>query len=238
MEKKDLKEQIRKIILEKLKDLNLEKSENKIKEDLVLNIPHKVITASDIESLDNHSIVKIRSDAIITPLAKEIIENKKINLSFSDIKKENLKIALGSDHAGYKLKEELKAFLKRKNIDYFDFGTHSEERVDFNEFAYKVAREVSDGNFDFGIIIDGLGIASSIVANKLPGIRAAVCNDTKSAAISKEHVWSNILTLGSMSITPDEMRDIVDTWLKTPFGTDRYERRVKKIFELERKLEG
>ncbi len=237
MEKDELKEQIKKIISEKLKELNFKESNEK-EESLILNISQKVITASDLENLAPQSIIKIRSDAIITPLGKEIIDEKKIKITFSDIERENIKIAIGSDHAGYKLKEELKAFLKRKNIDFFDFGTHSEERVDFNEFAYKVAKEVSDGNYDFGIVIDGLGIASSIVANKLPGIRAAVCNDTKSAAISKEHVWSNILTLGSLSVTPEQMREIVDIWINTQYGEGRYERRVKKIFELEKKIGG
>ncbi len=236
MDEKELKEKIRQLIVEKLekyKETELTEEKNSSPK---YEINQRVITASDFENIEDYSYISIKSDAIITPLAREIIKTKKLNVIFSDIKKDKIKIAIGSDHAGYKLKEELKTFLKLKGIEFFDFGTDGEERVDFNEYAYKVAKEVSDGNFDYGIIIDGLGIASSIVANKLSGIRAAPCTDAKSAKISREHIWSNVLTLGSMILTVEKMREIVDTWLNTPYGKGRYERRVKKILELEKKL--
>lgn len=143
-----------------------------------------------------------------------------------------MKIAIGSDHAGYKLKEIIKAFLKRKKIEFKDFGTNSEASCDYPDLAFPVAKAVARGEFDRGILICGSGVGVTITANKVKGIRAVNAYDTYTAKQSREHGDCNVLCLAGRKLTRAKATKIVDVWLKTEFsGDERHLRRIKKIEE-------
>ncbi|MDS1030347.1 ribose 5-phosphate isomerase B [Bacillota bacterium LX-D] len=146
-----------------------------------------------------------------------------------------MKIAIGSDHGGYALKEKVVAYLQAKDVELTDFGTMGVDSVDYPDYALKVAEAVAEGQYDRGILICGTGIGIGIAANKVPGIRAALCNDTFSARASREHNDANILTMGERVIGPGLALDIVDIWLKTEFAGGRHSRRIAKIKEIEQK---
>lgn len=145
------------------------------------------------------------------------------------------KIAIGADHGGWALKEKLAEHLRSKGQTVDDCGTHGEESVDYPDFAHVVARKVADGSCRWGIVVDGAGIGSAMVANKVPGARAALCYDLSSAKNSREHNHANILTLGAGLIGEGLARQIVDVWLATPWGEGRHARRAAKISEVERR---
>lgn len=145
-----------------------------------------------------------------------------------------MKVAIGCDHGGFHLKEDIKQYLEEKGIEYKDFGTHSVESVDYPDIAEPLAKAVAAGQFDRGILICGTGIGIGIAANKVKGIRAALCHDTFSACASREHNNANILTMGERVIGPGLALDIVDIWLHTEFTGGRHERRVNKIMAIEK----
>ena len=145
-----------------------------------------------------------------------------------------MKVAIGADHGGYRLKEDIKGLLEDLGVDYKDFGTHSIESADYPDVALPVAQSVADGLFDRGILICGTGIGIGIAANKVKGIRAALVHDTFSAHASREHNDANILTMGERVIGPGLARDIVTIWLATDFEGGRHERRVEKIMAIEK----
>jgi ribose 5-phosphate isomerase B len=144
-----------------------------------------------------------------------------------------MKIAIASDHAGFKLKEEITLFFKEVGLTIEDKGTFSEDSCDYPDFALKLAQEVADGKAEKGIFICGTGIGGSITANKVKGIRAALCHDEFTAKMSREHNDSNILCLGSRVLTKDKAFRIVDIWLKTKFAGDRHQRRIDLISKIE-----
>lgn len=144
-----------------------------------------------------------------------------------------LKIALGADHAGFRLKEQVREYLKSKGVEVEDFGATSEVSVDYPDFAEKVAQRVSRRKADFGVLVCGTGIGMAMSANKVPGVRAANCNDTLSAFYARSHNNANVLALGGRLADPATARKIIDTWLETPFEGGRHERRVNKIAALE-----
>ncbi|MCT4619006.1 MAG: ribose 5-phosphate isomerase B [Marinisporobacter sp.] len=146
-----------------------------------------------------------------------------------------MKIALGSDHGGYQLKDAIKKHLEEKGLQYEDFGTNSSESVDYPEFGMKVAEAVVSGEFEKGIICCGTGIGISISANKVPGVRCAVVSDTFCAQMSREHNNANVLALGERVTGVGLALKIVDTWLETEFAGGRHERRVDKITDIEKK---
>ncbi|KYH34921.1 ribose-5-phosphate isomerase B [Clostridium tepidiprofundi DSM 19306] len=146
-----------------------------------------------------------------------------------------MKIALGSDHGGIELKRDIIKHLEKKGIEIKDFGTYTEESCDYPDFALKVAEEVASKNYDFGILVCGTGIGISISANKVPGIRAALCHDTFSAHATREHNDANILALGGRIVGVGLALDIVDAFLNAEFQGGRHERRVNKITEIEKK---
>lgn len=146
-----------------------------------------------------------------------------------------MKIAIGSDHGGFKLKEIIKTFLQDQSFFFQDFGTLSEDSVDYPDFALKVAEAVAGGQFDRGILICGTGIGIGIAANKVKGIRAALCHDTFSARASREHNNANILTMGERVIGPGLALDIVKVWLESEFTGGRHAIRIGKIQDIEEK---
>jgi ribose 5-phosphate isomerase B len=142
-------------------------------------------------------------------------------------------VAIGADHGGFALKERLAFRLREGGWEVHDCGTDSSESVDYPEFAHAVALLVAEGTCSVGIIVDGAGIGSAMVANKVPGVRAALCYDLSSAANSREHNHANVLTLGA-GLTGEALAwQIVEAWLDTPWGEERHARRVAKITEIE-----
>ena len=141
-------------------------------------------------------------------------------------------IAVGSDHGGFALKQEILAYLKEKGLDYKDYGCFEEKSCDYPEYAHAVAHAVADGICDRGILICGTGIGMSMAANKVPGIRAALCGDCFSAQMTREHNDANILALGARVVGPGLALKIVETFLTTDFsGEERHARRISQIEE-------
>lgn len=144
-------------------------------------------------------------------------------------------VAIGGDHGGFKLKQTLKKYLEEElGVTVKDLGTTSEESVDYPDFAIAVARAVATGECEKGIVIDTMGIGSSIAANKVKGVRAALCNDVSTARNSRGHNDANVLALGSRVINPGLARTIVKAWLSTSFEGGRHGRRVQKIIDAEK----
>lgn len=144
-------------------------------------------------------------------------------------------VALGADHGGFRLKERLKEHLEDRGCTVVDCGTDSEASVDYPDVAHRVARLVGDGQCRAGVIVDGAGIGSAMVANKVPGVRAALCYDLSSARNSREHNHANVLTLGAGLIGDALAVQIVDLWLDTEWGPGRHADRVAKITAVERR---
>lgn len=144
-----------------------------------------------------------------------------------------MQVAIGSDHGGFELKEDLKAFLATAGHPFIDFGCHSLAAVDYPDFAVAVAQAVADGLFERGIMVDGAGIGSCMAANKVPGVRAALCYDLTTARNAREHNDANLLTLGGGLIGKALARQIVQVFLTTELGGERHARRVAKIEALD-----
>jgi len=143
-----------------------------------------------------------------------------------------MKIALASDHGGYALKEHIKQYLKKRDIEIIDLGTDSEESVDYPDFGKACGEFIASGKADKGIIVCGTGIGISIAANKVKGIRCAVVTNTYMAEMSKRHNNANILALGGRVLSLEEAEAIVDTWLDTEFEGGRHQRRVDKLDQM------
>jgi ribose 5-phosphate isomerase B len=144
-------------------------------------------------------------------------------------------VAIGGDHGGYLMKDRIGKWLTENGFEVRDCGTNSPEAVDYPDIAHAVARLVADGTCRWGIVVDGAGIGSCMVANKVPGIRAALCYDISSARNSREHNHANVLTLGAGLIGERLALDIVQTWLGTVWGVGRHAARVDKITAVERR---
>jgi len=147
-----------------------------------------------------------------------------------------MKIVLGSDHAGFELKEDLRAYLVEQKVGVIDLGVSNEEPVDYPDIGASVAEKVSRGEVGRGILICGSGIGMSIVANRFPGVRAALCHGLYTARISREHNDANLLILGGRLIGKGLAREILKVWLETGFQGERHQRRLEKIRALEEKI--
>jgi ribose 5-phosphate isomerase B len=197
----------------------------------------QVITEDDVRGLEEGSRLRIAEGARLTPLAADIVRERRIELVRRVSRRGSRgskMVAVGADHGGFKMKEELKGLLAELGHRVRDYGTDSEDAVDYPDFAHAVARAVADGHADVGIIIDGAGVGSCMTANKVPGVRAAACYSTAVAKNSREHNDANVLTLGSKAITSAEMREIVSAWLSTEISEERHRKRVAKITAVER----
>lgn len=199
-----------------------------------------IITEDDVRGLEDGATLRIGQDARLTPLAADVISERNINV----IRRESRRgsravklVAVGADHGGFKMKEELKGLLAELGHRVQDFGTDSEDAVDYPDFAHAVARSVSEGQSDVGIIIDGAGVGSAMTANKVPGVRAAACYTPEVARNSREHNGANVLTLGSKTIKSAEMREIVKVWLATDLTEERHKKRVAKIDAVQRQYQ-
>lgn len=145
-------------------------------------------------------------------------------------------VAIGTDHGGVDLKEILKKDLLDNGYEVIDVGTHTKDAVDYPDIALAVAQKVASGEACRGVIIDGAGIGSCMAANKVPGIRAALCYDYATAVNSREHNKANVLTLGAGLIGTNLAKQILNTWLTTEFGGDRHARRIDKITAIEKRF--
>lgn len=205
---------------------------------------HTLVTEADINNVPEGGHYQIPPNAIVTPLAKQTALDRRIRLVENDLvaipdsvpnNPQALVVAIGADHGGYPLKENLKTFLKSEGYSTLDVGTYNRDSVDYPDFAHAVALSVTNGEAWQGILIDGAGIGSAMAANKVPGIRAALCYDQATAINSREHNNANVLTLGAGLIGESLAQQIVKTWLSTEFGGGRHARRVNKIMQIERR---
>lgn len=197
----------------------------------------EVITEADVSGLAVGAKLLIREGAIVTPAAKDLIRQRCLELRYRTRRQASglqRVIALGADHGGFQAKERLKKLLDELGYKHRDFGTFSEEAVDYPDFAHAVARAVADGVCDLGIIVDGAGIGSCMTANKVPGVRAAMCYDAATARNSREHNYANVLTLGGKMLSAGQISEVVKTWLATPEGETRHGKRVAKIMAVEK----
>jgi len=140
-----------------------------------------------------------------------------------------MRIAIGSDHAGFDYKEKIRAFLKTAGHDVTDFGTHSPEPVDYPQFIRPVAEAVARGEFERGIVLGGSGNGEAIVANRVKGIRCAVCWNQESARLGRQHNNANVLSLGQRMMPPETALELVKIWLETPFERGRHQHRIELI---------
>ncbi|MES0342954.1 MAG: ribose 5-phosphate isomerase B [Anaerolineales bacterium] len=210
----------------------------------------QLVTELDIKDLPYGSEFRIPPGFLVTPLARQTAMERRIimlkeQLAASPSKAAiptsapgggEKKVAIGADHGGYTLKENLKTVLGELGYGVIDCGTNSAESVDYPDFAFAVAQLVADNRAWRGIIIDGAGIGSCMTANKVPGVRASMCYDQATAANSREHNNANVLTLGAGLLGTNLSKQIMKTWLETSFGGERHARRVDKIMEIERRF--
>lgn len=199
------------------------------------------ISASTIDQLAPGESITIASGDRITPLARDAARERGVQLIEHPIdpparSATNKSIAIGSDHGGFELKRTLHAYLIELGYAPIDCGTFSTDSVDYPDFALAAAELVASGRAGRGIIIDGAGIGSCMTANKVPGIRAAMCYDQATAVNSREHNDANVLTLGAGLIGSTLAKQIVKTFLDTPFGGGRHAKRVDKIVAIERRF--
>ena len=198
-----------------------------------------VITASEVP-LSGPLVVPIGS--IITMEARDLAGRRGVLIrevppdQVPVVRDPQRTIVLGADHGGYALKESLKPLLESLGLIIHDRGVHHGEPADYPDIACAVAEVVASGEAMRGIIVDGAGIGSAMAANKVPGIRAALCYDRATARNSREHNHANILTLGGRLLTATQAEDVVRTWIDTPYGGGRHQARIDKISELERRF--
>jgi ribose 5-phosphate isomerase B len=206
--------------------------------------PLSLVTEADVEAVPPGGQLQIAPRAIVTPLARDAAKERRVTLvsvqpkeptpEGRDRRETPLRVAMGADHGGYALKETLRRYLQDQGYDVRDCGTHGTQSVDYPDLAFQVARLVSEGVCDRGIMIDGAGIGSCMAANKVTGVRASLCYDVSSARNAREHNNANVLTLGGQLIGEALAKQIVDTWLETPFAGGRHARRVEKIMAVEK----
>jgi ribose 5-phosphate isomerase B len=198
----------------------------------------KVVTESDIPATGE---LRAAEGTLFTPSARDLAAARGVRIvavpagEAPVLAPPERTVALGADHGGFALKEFLKPVIEELGLAVRDVGVMDETPADYPDIAEKVALLVVEGKAARGVIIDGAGIGSAMAANKIPGIRAALCYDRASARNSREHNNANVLTLGGRLLTPTQAEQVLRTWLETPFGGARHTARVGKISELERR---
>lgn len=210
-----------------------------------------LVTERDIDEIPYGGEFTIPEGALVTPLARQIAMERRVTMVETGVVTQPImteekqtaptvqgsnQVAIGADHGGYDLKVVLIGYLSELGYTVVDCGTDSTESVDYPDFAFAVAQLVGQGRVSFGIVIDGAGIGSCMAANKVPGVRASMCYDQATATNSREHNNANVLTLGAGMIGANLAKQIVKTWLTTPFGGGRHARRVDKITGIERRF--
>jgi RpiB/LacA/LacB family sugar-phosphate isomerase len=148
-----------------------------------------------------------------------------------------LRVIIGSDHAGFSLKEDVREFLSEASLEVLDVGTYTDESVDYPDFGGKVAEKVSSGEFARGILVCGSGVGMTIVANKFSGVRAVMCLDSQTARMSRKHNDTNVLVLAGRRTDIETAKPIITTWLETEFEGERHSRRLNKVTDIEKQLQ-
>jgi ribose 5-phosphate isomerase B len=202
-----------------------------------------IITETDARMLEPGSTVRLSPRGHVTPLAQDTLRSRRVTVVFEDgraldpIPPQGLmrRIAIGSDHVGFDMKAALVPWLRARGLTVEDVGIAEKEPADYPDIAAAVARRVARDEADAGIVIDGAGIGSAIAANKVAGIRAAMCTNETLARYSREHNAANVLTLGSTLVTVEEAKPIVLRFLESSMREPRYMARVEKIARLERR---
>jgi ribose 5-phosphate isomerase B len=195
-----------------------------------------VITTRDLPPAGE---LRVAAGSIITPSARELAQERGVTIvevapdELSGLAPPERTLAIGADHAGFRLKEALKPVVEEYGYFVRDVGVYEETPADYPDVARQVAELVAGGRAARGIVVDGAGAGSAIAANKIPGIRAAPCYDKASARNSREHNDANVLTLGSRLLTVSQAEEILRTWLTTPFAGGRHSVRIQKISEIE-----
>lgn len=198
----------------------------------------RIVTGEEVRSLPEGSLLDLPPDAIVTDVAREWIEKRRIRIVDHPprpVRPEPVQLAIGSDHAGFEMKQSLAAYLREIGASFLDCGTDSKDAVDYPDFAHQVALAVALGRARRGIVVDGAGIGSAMVANKVPGVRAAACSDETQARNAREHNDANVLTLGSRLIPLENVRKVVAVFLTADFTEPRHRARVAKIEAIEKK---
>jgi ribose 5-phosphate isomerase B len=199
----------------------------------------RVITAVDVPASGE---LRVPIGTLITPSAHEVASARGVRIvelpedQLSALAPPERTLAIGADHAGFRLKEALKPLIEGLGLELRDVGVYDEKPADYPDLALKVAEVVAAGTAARGVIIDGAGIGSSIAANKVPGVRAALCYDKASARNSREHNDSNVLTLGARLLTETQAEEVLRTWLATSFAGGRHQGRVQKIIDIEQRF--
>lgn len=196
-----------------------------------------LITEDDLRGLEAGSRVRVAQGARFTPLASDLVSERGIELVVKQPRQSPLRVrsvAVGADHGGFEVKEQLKSWLSDLGVKVRDFGTNAKEAVDYPDIAHAVASSVGSGHVEAGIIVDGAGIGSAMAANKVPGVRAAACYSETLAKNAREHNGANLLTLGSGQNSIEEIRTIVTAFLSTEISEERHKRRVAKIGDIDR----
>jgi ribose 5-phosphate isomerase B len=199
----------------------------------------QVVTAVDVPASGE---LRVSPEAIITASARETAAARGVRIlevpedQVSLLAPPEKTVAIGADHGGFRLKEALKPVLTSLGLEVRDVGVYEEKPADYPDLALKVGELVASGTAARGVVIDGAGIGSSMAANKIPGIRAALCYDKASARNSREHNDSNVLTLGARLLTETQAEEVLRTWIATRFAGGRHQARVDKIMAIERKF--
>lgn len=203
----------------------------------------EIITEADARLLDVGETVALRTGGHVTPLAADTLKARRVTVvrdAVLDRSEEGLapasdirRIAIGSDHGGLALKAAIVAALRAKGLAVDDLGTLTADPVDYPDTAARVAKAVARGEADAGIVIDGAGIGSAIAANKVAGVRAAVCHDQTMARYARQHNGANVLSLGATLVQTKDALEVVNVWLSTAMTEPRYVRRLAKIRALE-----
>jgi ribose 5-phosphate isomerase B len=198
-------------------------------------------TIITVAELPDEGELLVPYDAVLTPLARD--EAGRRGLAIREVAAQEAVrtappeklVALAADHGGFQLKEALKPLLEQLGLAFQDYGVHGGQPADYPDQALLVAEAVAAGRAARGIIVDGAGIGSAMAANKVPGVRAALCYDKASARNSREHNNANVLTLGGRLLSTETALEVAATWLTTAFAGGRHEKRVAKIGEIERR---
>jgi len=199
----------------------------------------QVVTAVDIPMSGD---LRVSPDAIVTSSAREAASARGVRIlevpedQVSLLAPPEKTVAIGADHGGFRLKEALKPVLTELGLEVRDVGVYEEKPADYPDLALKVGELVASGAVTRGVVIDGAGIGSCMAANKIPGIRAALCYDKASARNSREHNDSNVLTLGARLLTETQAEEVLRTWIATRFAGGRHQARVDKIAAIERQF--
>jgi ribose 5-phosphate isomerase B len=197
-------------------------------------VPREIVTAEDVLAVPPGGELSASSAAVVTEWAREVAASRGVRIQTGGAHGVDGVVALGADHGGFPLKEALKAVLTRLGRPYRDLGTYSTEPVDYPDVAAAVARAVRAGEARFGILVDGAGIGSSMAANKVPGVRAALCVDAKAARNAREHNDANVLALGAQFVDAARAAEIAEVFLSARCTEERHLRRVGKIRDLEK----